>query len=739
MANIIGQSLERYHILEQLGEGGMATVYKAFDTRLERNVAIKVILPGKQHSEKFLKRFEREAKALAGLSHPNIVGVIDYGEQDGMPYLVMEYIPGGTLKHKLTGNPMPWQEAAKLLIPIARALAYAHENKIIHRDVKPSNILITQSGEPMLSDFGIAKMLEVEETLDLTGTGVGVGTPEYMSPEQAQGKQVDARSDIYSLGVVFYEMVTGCKPYQADTPMAVVWKLASEPLPRPKQFAKDLPDIIEGILLKALSKAPGDRYQSMDEMASILERVTARADVRSPMPKVPLFRKGILIAGLAGTVLLALLSIVFWLRIAGSIPGVVTPVSPSIANTNNSETDRTYLAAEDFEDGQIQLYGFSVDSDLWRIVDDENGNKVYQVDNRNGDKYLGFTFGAEEWMDYSTEFRMKLLAEGPGIGLQVRSNTSTAYYVVDFDLESLYLAYPDSGKWVRITTSYPPIQTNVWHTVKVDLQGDRIQVYIDGSRWIDERDNRFQNGEIFFFASPGTYAQVDDIKVWEEEDTIPTKIQSANLPSPVATQVKNFDDLTNPTETSFPSGLSYLLLEDFEDGLANGWISVNNGTWSIWKDNGNTVYGVRNQPADYIPWSFYTESANWQDYAFETDVIFESGRLEQIWLNVRTAKGADCTGYSIGGNRYGIAIMRFDPRTTCESKTLAEVPNYPLVGGRLYTIRIEAKGAEIRAYIDDELVMKAEDTTYPRGGIAISAYEVNWAYFDNIRVYPLSY
>ncbi len=275
MSNLIGQSLGRYHILEQLGEGGMATVYKAYDTRLERHVAVKVILPQKLLAEKFIKRFDREAKALAQLSHPNIVKVIDYGEHEGLPYLVMEYIPGGTLKQKLAGKPIPWKQAIQMLTPVARALSTAHQNKIIHRDVKSSNILIAQNGEPMLSDFGIAKLLEADETLELTGTGVGVGTPEYMSPEQAQGNAVDARSDIYSLGVVLYEMVTGRKPFQAETPMAVVWKLASEPLPGPKQFVKDLPDALEGLLLKALAKKPSDRFQSMDAMAKACEDLLA--------------------------------------------------------------------------------------------------------------------------------------------------------------------------------------------------------------------------------------------------------------------------------------------------------------------------------------------------------------------------------------------------------------------------------------------------------------------------------
>jgi serine/threonine protein kinase len=175
MPSLTGQSLGRYHILEQLGEGGMATVYKAYDTRLERDVAVKIIRKSAFSAEvleRMLKRFEREAKALARLTHPNIVGVMDYGEYEGSPYLVMPYFPGGTLKQYL-GKSVPWQDAASLLLPIARALQFAHEQGIIHRDVKPSNILITLSGEPMLSDFGIAKILESEETTTLTGTGVG--------------------------------------------------------------------------------------------------------------------------------------------------------------------------------------------------------------------------------------------------------------------------------------------------------------------------------------------------------------------------------------------------------------------------------------------------------------------------------------------------------------------------------------------------------------------------------------
>ena len=186
----------------------MAVVYKAHDTRLERDVAIKIIRSGAFPADalgEVLKRFEREAKSLAKLSHPNIVKVHDYGEHEGSPYLVMEYMPGGTLK-KILGKPIPWQIALRVLLPVARGVEYAHQRGIVHRDIKPTNILITESGDPMLSDFGIAKLFEADQTSNLTGTGMAVGTPEYMAPEQWEGKP-NPQSDMYSLGATLYDMM----------------------------------------------------------------------------------------------------------------------------------------------------------------------------------------------------------------------------------------------------------------------------------------------------------------------------------------------------------------------------------------------------------------------------------------------------------------------------------------------------------------------------------------------------
>jgi formylglycine-generating enzyme required for sulfatase activity/tRNA A-37 threonylcarbamoyl transferase component Bud32 len=274
VADLTGKDVGRYHVIERLGQGGMAEVYKAYDTRLEREVALKVIrkdVIGTAYHEAMMKRFEREAKALARLSHPNIVQVYDFGTYKGAPYLVMEYLPGGVLTLKVHGT-LTFSEAAKLLRPVACALECAHQEGILHRDVKPANILLTRLGEPKLSDFGIAKMLEMENSTQLTGTNMGIGTPEYMSPEQWLGKPVP-QTDVYALGVVFYELVTGRRPYTADTPMAVMQKQLTDPLPRPKQYNPDLPEMVEQVLFKALAKNPQDRYASMAEFAAVLERL----------------------------------------------------------------------------------------------------------------------------------------------------------------------------------------------------------------------------------------------------------------------------------------------------------------------------------------------------------------------------------------------------------------------------------------------------------------------------------
>ncbi len=288
MPNVDNLFLGRYQLMKQVGRGGMAAVFLATDIQTRRQVAIKVLSTQPVSTDQYKSRFRQEAKSLAQLSHPNIVRVLDYGEVGGRPYLVLEWMGGGTLANRM-GKPIQYQEAAKLLLPIARALEYAHGQGVIHRDVKPSNILLSDIGEPLLSDFGIAKSLAQQPSPDLTGPGTGIGTPEYMAPEQGLGQPVDQRADIYSLGVILFELVSGRKPYVADTPLGTMMQATTQPLPRVREIAPEVPEEVERVLFKALAKDPAKRYQSMGELASILEKLILgeklTAKEAPPIPK----------------------------------------------------------------------------------------------------------------------------------------------------------------------------------------------------------------------------------------------------------------------------------------------------------------------------------------------------------------------------------------------------------------------------------------------------------------------
>ena len=263
-----GQMLGPYRIINQIGQGGMATVYKAYQPSMDRNVAVKV-LPGQlAQSTEFTQRFQQEARIIARLEHAHILPVFDYGESEGIAYFVMRYLEAGTLKDKMeTGRPLPLHEIDRLFTQLADALSYAHSLGVVHRDLKPANALIDSRGNLFLTDFGIAKILE-SASPRLTQTDAIMGTPAYISPEQAQAQTVDQRSDIYSLGIILYEMVTGRVPYTADTPLAVILKHVTHPLPLPSSVKPDIPESVERVLLKALAKNPDDRFANVSDFLS---------------------------------------------------------------------------------------------------------------------------------------------------------------------------------------------------------------------------------------------------------------------------------------------------------------------------------------------------------------------------------------------------------------------------------------------------------------------------------------
>ncbi len=271
MEDLTGKQFGHYQIVEPLGEGGMAAVYKAFQPSMERYVAVKVLPRHMAMSEEFITRFKLEARLLAQLQHPHILSVFDYGESEGYTYIVMPYVQGGTLADLMKKRRFNLAEIREIVTQIGSALGYAHARGMVHRDVKPSNVLVDESGNCMLTDFGLARM--IESTSNLTSTGAMIGTPAYMSPEQGVGKQLDGRSDIYSLGIIFFELLTGRVPYTAETPVAIVFKHIQDPLPSVQKINPDLPVEVELVLYKVLAKNPEDRYQTAEEFIRALQQI----------------------------------------------------------------------------------------------------------------------------------------------------------------------------------------------------------------------------------------------------------------------------------------------------------------------------------------------------------------------------------------------------------------------------------------------------------------------------------
>ncbi len=266
--NLAGKTLGKYQIGPEIGRGGMGAVYKGYDPALNRAVAVKILAPHLTWEGRFVDRFVQEARTVAQLSHPHIVSIHDVGAQDGVYYLVMAYVEGETLRDLIVRQgALPPRQAAEILTQVAQALDYAHQRGVVHRDVKPGNILMEAGQRVVLTDFGIAQAVEGPR---LTATGMSLGTPEYMSPEQAMGGTTDARSDVYSLGIVLYEMLTGHVPFRADTPLATLRMQADSPPPSPRRFVASLSQEVEGVVLKALAKDPATRYPSAGSLAKAL-------------------------------------------------------------------------------------------------------------------------------------------------------------------------------------------------------------------------------------------------------------------------------------------------------------------------------------------------------------------------------------------------------------------------------------------------------------------------------------
>jgi serine/threonine protein kinase len=517
MEHLTGKQLGPYRVIAPLGAGGMAAVYQAYQPGVDRYVALKILPRHLAQDPQFVARFQHEARVIASLQHPHILPVFDFGEADGYTYLVMPFVAGGTLADTLRGQPLPIAQVRRIIAELGDALDYAHSRGIVHRDVKPSNVLLDGRGNCLLTDFGIAKI--VAGTVQLTLPGGIIGTPAYMSPEQGQGAAVDPRSDIYALGVLLYELTTGRVPFTAETPLAIVLKHLHDPLPPPRTLNPSLSEALERVILKALAKEPSDRFQTAAELARAVQAMTGGEPDRAHPPLVadtlaldtqklvPPDRAHVsqrsaigrwLISGLIAVIVLAAIALGGLLLRGSSVGSSPTPLAQSpvatapvavrataspeaIAALPTSSAQATAPLAATAEPEWIAIGGTWTGPDDGVVsgeTDASDGLYLYQH------TYTDFTFAAEVQAvdrEASLAFRMQDDQNGylmiivptgarggnPGVYLAKRLQGGHSF------LASSQQHAPAVGQWIGVS---------------VRVEGTRIQVSINGALVFDISD-----------------------------------------------------------------------------------------------------------------------------------------------------------------------------------------------------------------------------------------------------------
>ncbi len=535
MSSLVGQTIGKYELVELLGSGGMAQVYRAIQLPLERSVAVKVLHSHLAAQEEFRTRFLREAKAVASLQDPHIVQIYDYEYRDGICYMAMEFLDGRSLEDRLKGadqagqpGPLPLPDALQIIIQVAEALDFAHRHGVVHRDVKPANIMQTGDGRIILADFGIATILH--ETR-LTVEGGTSGTPTYMSPEQALGERGDERSDIYSLGAVLYQLVTGQPPFEADTVYGLIMKHVNEPLPPASQINPDLPPAVEQIIGQTMAKSPADRYQAACDLAADLQAVLEGRSVSlASRPGLPPLKKRLVEhrnkfgwLGLAAALLLVLILA----RVIGTQPAAsiqADPADGTAAETlppNPADPDTVVSMAASSPSGQLLTENFDDNGLGWIISEGAISRQIvdgaYQVTVQTPDRAVAaYPENGYNYSDFIYQ-ATGILVEGQpesGFGLVFRRQDNQNYYVFAVNGMQQWSVWrledgiwnelrdlPDSQTWTDSEAVRPAGEPN---RLKVQMEGHHMRLFVNEEPLIetgDIDDDSFTSGGIGFYVA----------------------------------------------------------------------------------------------------------------------------------------------------------------------------------------------------------------------------------------------
>jgi len=567
MNNLTGATFGQYTLLEQIGGGGMATVYKAYQPRMDRFVALKVVRADISADPRFRERFDREARTIARLEHRYILPVYDFGETEGVPYLVMRYTNSGTLGDIIAHGPLTPPRAIRYIGQVAEALAYTHTRNIIHRDIKPANVLLSADDHVLLTDFGIAKM--VAGVTAMTADGAALGTPYYMAPEQIRAQPVDARTDIYALGIVLYECLVGDPPFVAETPWAVLDMHVHEPLPPPRAGNPAIGEALELVLLRATNKDPADRFQTAEDFAVALTAAIEPSSAIDSAPKPHSIAIGgapprtaqpaaepsgnIPASAAPATVLLTKAvpatppagappaakrrRIPIWAALAAALVAAaigyrLLPLSqPAQISTSPQLTP---LFADTFAGGSTEGWYKDPES-AWTVVKDESGAFVYQGE---APATYGITTSPSEPTtqqlgDYAVELRARVInqATAPDAAadflIALRANEGedrvrtggceSDHFLFNFRDSRATLArstVPGTcGDWTELAQHPYSLATNTWYTIHAEARGAHLKLLIDGNTVLEGDDPKLIHGFFYLAVDKGATVQFADIRV----------------------------------------------------------------------------------------------------------------------------------------------------------------------------------------------------------------------------------